>query len=310
MGDRRVRYRAERALTAGALAILRFLPERVAYLSGAGLGRLAGWLLSGRSSIVRGNLAAALPGLSEGESRAVLRRVFRNLGWNLVEFARMGSWDEQGWRERIVVEGEEHLEEVLREGKGLFLSAHFGNWELLSGAIFRTLPLRPGVVVARPMKNLLVDALINRQRRSSGDVEVVPHRGAFLKLLGVLKAGGGVGILLDQHTAPHEAFLCRFFGRPAGTNYGLALLAMKSGAPVQPVFMVRMGRDRHRLVFLPAMRLPDPGREGRDAALREFTQRCTDVIEGMVRKHPDQWFWVHRRWKAETHLGQYKGTPP
>jgi KDO2-lipid IV(A) lauroyltransferase len=306
VGDRRLRYRAEQILTVGALALLRSLPRGAAYGLGGGLGRLAGAILSGRSSIARRNLASALPQLPEVESRRILRDLYRNLGWTLTDLARMGSWDESAWRDLVEVEGREHLEEIAREGRGIFLSAHFGNWELLGGILVRTLPLRPAVVVARPLKNPRVDAIVNRLREATG-IEVLPHRGSFLRLLGVLKAGGGVGILLDQHTAPHEAVLCNFFGRPAGTNYGLALLAMKSGAPVLPVFMVRTGRNRHRIIFLPPMRLADPGREGRSAALQEFTQRCTDVIEAMVRRHPDQWFWVHRRWKAETHLSQYKG---
>ncbi len=173
----------------------------------------------------------------------------------------------------------------------LFFTGHFGYWEMQ--AIAHPLPLRPVSVLARPLDNPVLHEMLERIRTRTGN-SVIYRQGAVRKVLRELAANRGVAILIDQHLHSADAVYVDFFGRPAATTSALAALALRTGAPVIPVFALPLPGGRYRFVY--ERPVPPPSEESPDA-IREFTQRCTDVLEMYVRRHPELWLWMHRRWR-------------
>jgi KDO2-lipid IV(A) lauroyltransferase len=189
-------------------------------------------------------------------------------------------------------EGEERVRLAQAHGKGiLFCTGHFGFWE--QQALAHALKFEPMAVMARPLDNPKLHDLLEGIRTSNGN-EVVYRRGAVRKALRLLAEGKAVGILIDQHMTSADAIYVDFFGRPAATTSTLAALAIRTGAPVIPLFAFPMAGGRYRMIYEHPVEAPPHDAED---AVREFTQRCTDVLEMHVRRHPELWLWMHRRWR-------------
>ncbi|MDL2329408.1 lysophospholipid acyltransferase family protein, partial [Desulfosarcina sp. OttesenSCG-928-A07] len=171
---------------------------------------------------------------------------------------------------------------------------HFGNWELMlmSGKMFG-LPIN---IVYRPMDFKPLEAFIVRFRTRFG-ARLIPKKKGIRKILDRLSQGELVGILLDQNVARREGVFAPFFNMPACTNTGMALLALKTGAPVVPMFLVREEKYQYRTIILPPLPLVNTGNKNRDVEAN--TAIYNQAIEDMVRQYPDQWFWVHRRWNTK-----------
>ena len=184
---------------------------------------------------------------------------------------------------------------VVPEGGGFLLTAHIGNWEAM-GALFSLLSGGKLAVVAKPMKNKRVDALINQIREYWG-VRVIPT-GKGTAVLRELKRGNYVGILLDQRPKVKEGVLTTFLGRKTYTNKGLALLSLKTGKPVIPAFCFLEGEKYRIAVYEPIY--PN------GKSIEELTQEYTSAIERAVLEHPEQWFWFHRRWKNSPEFKEWK----
>ncbi len=171
-------------------------------------------------------------------------------------------------------------------------------------AIAQPLRVHPVSVLARPLDNPLLHLLLERIRTRTGNT-VIYRQGAIRKVLRELSANRGVALLIDQHLHTPDAVYVDFFRRPAATTSALAALALRTGAPVIPVFALPLPGGRYRFVYEHPV---EPPREDSPDAMREFTQRCTDVLEMYVRRHPELWLWMHRRWRdrepalADTHL--------
>ena len=198
-----------------------------------------------------------------------------------------------------VLEGSEHLHAALAGGRGVFiLAGHCGNWELAAARISRDIPVTG---LARPMANPLVEATIEALRSAAGN-RTLNARDSARGVLRLLRRGEAVGMLLDQSALRNERVFVPFLGRPAATNLGLAMLALKTGAPVLPAFSAREADGRHR-VWIGA---PIPLAETGDRATRigVSTARYTAAIEAYVRRYPEQWFWVHNRWKRAPDPGE------
>jgi KDO2-lipid IV(A) lauroyltransferase len=194
---------------------------------------------------------------------------------------------------RIVVEGLEHLRPVLeRHGRALILTAHLGNWELLTLA--PTLTGYPLTVVARALDSPALGVWAHRLRARAG-VEVVDKRDAVRPVLEALRRGRLVGVLLDQNASRREGVFVPFFGRLASTSRAMAVLALRTETPVVPAFTHRVEGGRHRIIIQPALALP---RAADAAAIEAVTARCTSIIEDAVRATPDQWLWMHDRWRT------------
>jgi KDO2-lipid IV(A) lauroyltransferase len=195
-----------------------------------------------------------------------------------------------------VFEGWGHLRDALKAGKGCFiLTAHFGNWEILNAAVTVMLKGR-AAIVARPLDFPPLEKIFSNIRSRFG-AEIIPKRRAMRRILKCIKDGLAVGILLDQNVDWYEGVFVPFLGIPACSNKALALLALKTGAPVIPAFAVRMPDGRYRIVIERALEIIRTGDETFD--VEENTRLFTETIERYVKVHPDQWFWFHRRWKTK-----------
>jgi KDO2-lipid IV(A) lauroyltransferase len=160
-------------------------------------------------------------------------------------------------------------------------------------------PLRlgPMAVLARLLDNRPLNALLETMRTRTGN-SVVYRQGAIRRVIRLLQAGQGVGILIDQHIQSRDAIYVDFFNRPAATTSAVAALALRTGARVVPLFALPLGGGRYRMVYEHPVEPPPPGTAD---PIRELTQRCTDVLEMYVRRHPELWLWMHRRWRDEPH---------
>jgi Kdo2-lipid IVA lauroyltransferase/acyltransferase len=270
---------------------MRLLPMWAVRAMGRGLGRLA-YILDGcHRRIALENLAHAFPGRSVGQRRRLARATFAHFGSLLLELLKFGTWPRERMLAAIDSEGEERVWQAYQQGRGvLFFTGHFGYWEMQ--AITQPLRVKPVSVLARPLDNRALNDRLEAIRTSTGN-SVIYRQGAMRKVLRELAANHGIALLIDQHLHS-DAVYVDFFRRPAATTSALAALALRTGAPVIPVFALPLDGGRYRLVYEPPVE--PPRSEGPDA-IREFTQRCTDVLEMYVRRHPDLWLWMHRRWR-------------
>jgi KDO2-lipid IV(A) lauroyltransferase len=291
--------RAAQRATAGLAGVLGRaagrLPPGPARRLGHGLGDLAYWGLPGRRRIAVDNLARAFGArLGAPERGALARANFRHLGETVLECCRLFFGPAGAMHARVRIEGVEHIKAALAEGRGaLYLTAHFGNWELLAASHLGA-GLPPLNVVIRPLDNPFLDALVARGRER-GQLRLIPKRAAVKGVQAALARGECVGILLDQNAGRQGVFV-PFFGEAASTSRSLAVLALKTGAPVVPAFIHRVPDGDHQITLEPPLALCRTGQRDRDVVLN--TARFTEVIERQVRTHPEQWFWVHRRWKT------------
>jgi KDO2-lipid IV(A) lauroyltransferase len=222
----------------------------------------------------------------------MVRANFEHLGAVGAEFLGMGSLTREELLRRTTFEGREHLDEARAQGKGVFiLASHQGNWELAGAAVTASVP--PVSFVGRRLKNAAVDRKVTGLREAFGG-HAIPHRNAVRPVLRALREGGIVGFLMDQKALEKEAVLSRFFGRPVATNQGLAVLALKTRAPVVPTFGTRVPGGQV-VRFQPVLEPPDTG--DLDERILRFTQAFDATVEAAVRACPEQWFWVHRRWR-------------
>jgi KDO2-lipid IV(A) lauroyltransferase len=228
--------------------------------------------------------------LGPTEVRRLGRRSFQHLGMNLVEACRYFLRPTDVMLSRVRVEGVEHLRHAASAGRGiLILTAHYGNWELLAAAHGLTgLPLS---FVVRPLDEPILDELADRFRRRSGAELIVKDR-AVREVMQALRRGRMVGILLDQNATRAEGVFVPFFGVPASTSKGLALLALRTGAPVVPVFLRREADGRHCMDVRP----PLPAPAGADVLA--YTAVFNEAIEAAIRRAPEQWLWMHARWRT------------
>lgn len=240
------------------------------------------------------NLRLAFPEWTEEQRRSVLKTMTRNLGWMAAEFARFPKYTKKNIEKVVVLDGHENFLAGQNRGKGVvYLTGHIGAWELSSYA--HALYGFPLHYMARPLDNRPLDEMVNRYRGLSGNKPIFKNESARL-MLRVLKDSGTVGILADQNTMPDEGVFVDFFGTPACTTTGIARVALHTDAAVVPGYAF-WDEDlrKYRLRFEPPVELVRSGDMEKDVV--ENTQRFAKVIEGIIRKYPEQWVWIHARWK-------------
>jgi KDO2-lipid IV(A) lauroyltransferase len=278
-----------------SLKKLGFLPRRVARVSAVAFARCLYALMPKLRKTAEANLRIAFPEWTDAQRAEVIRKMIRNLGWMAAEFARLPKYSKKNIEEIVVLDGHENFLEGQRRGKGvLYLTGHIGAWELSSFAhAVYGFPLH---YMARPLDNRRLDDLVNRYRCLSGNMPIFKNESARA-MLKTLHDSGTIGILADQNTLPAEGVFVDFFGKAACTTTGLARVALHTDAAVVPGYAVwDEGTQKYRLRFEPAVELIRTGDTERDVF--ENTQKFTKVIEGIIRKYPDQWVWVHARWKT------------
>jgi KDO2-lipid IV(A) lauroyltransferase len=290
--DRGVKHGAELLAVRAMSAVMRPLPMPAVRAIGRGLGRAAYRLDGWHRRIALENLAHAFPARDDAECRRLARETFAHFGSLLLELLKFGTYTRERMLAAIESEGEERVWQAYQHGRGvLFFTGHFGYWEMQ--AITQPLRVRPVSVLARPLDNRALNAMLEAIRTRTGN-SVIYRQGAMRKVLRELAANHGIALLIDQHLHTPDAVYVDFFQRPAATTSALAALALRTGAPVIPVFALPLKGGRYRLVYEHPV---DPPRSDGPDAIREFTQRCTDVLEMYVRRHPNLWLWMHRRWR-------------
>ena len=272
-----------------------FLPPEIGLWLAGKLGILAYLILRDYRKITLDNLRLAFgKEKSEAQLRAIAKNVFANLGRNAFELIQFSRINSSNINKLVEVKGREFIEGAFRLGKGvIIITAHLGNWELMAAAI--RLNGYPGVTVGRRIYFHKYDSFLNRLRKIQ-DVDVIYRDESPRKILKVLKDNRIVGIVADQDVDSVEGVFVDFFGRSAYTPAGPAALAKVSGAALVPTFIVREN-GRHTLIFEKPIEIADTGNKEND--LVENTRRWSAVVESYIRRYPDQWVWMHRRWKTQ-----------
>jgi KDO2-lipid IV(A) lauroyltransferase len=287
-----MKHRIEYALVRLLIAMVRLMPDAVVRVSGTLLGLGFYTVDRAHRRIAQRNLAAAFPGRSDEDRRAIARAAFAHFGRLLFELLAFSTLSPEQMLERVEFEGEDRARLAYAQGKGvLFVTGHFGFWEL--HAMVHALQIAPIGLLARALDNPYLNQLLERIRQRTGNT-VIYRRGTIRRVMRALGNGQGVAVLIDQHIMSRDAIYVDFFERPAATTSVVAALALRTGAPVVPVFALPLANGRIRVIYEHPV---EPPRGETEDAVREFTQRCTDVLEMYVRRHPDLWLWMHRRWR-------------
>jgi KDO2-lipid IV(A) lauroyltransferase len=290
-----MRQRLEYAAAWPFIKILGMLPRPLARAAGIGLVWLVYLLHVRLRQVGMRNLSLAFPEKTETERVRILRGEFASLGRQLAEVCHFPKYTRENVEQVVVYDGLENYEQAHARGKGvLFLTAHFGGWEL--SAFTHSLHGHWMHVVSRAMDNVYLDRLIRQYRTMHGNQTV--DKDDFVRgLLAAMKAGEVVGILMDTNMTPPQGIFVDFFGIPACTASGLARIALRTDATVVPTFTIWDAElGKYRLRFDPAVELVRTAEL--EADIKANTQRFTSIIEEYVRKYPEQWLWVHRRWKT------------
>ena len=302
--SRRVRERLEYALVWPWIKLLGLLPRPLARAVGIAVG-LTVYHAHRRLRLVgTRNLALAFPEMPAGERRRILRREYVSLGRQLAEFCLFPRYTRENVSSVVIYSGLENYERAFARGKGvLFLTGHLGAWEL--SAFVHSLHGHPLSVVMRPLDNPYIDAFVQRYRTMHGNRTV--SKDDFVRgLLAAMRAGQCVGILMDTNMTPPQGVFVNFFGIPAYTASGLARIALRTDAAVVPGFTTWDAKLRKYILrFDPALKLVRTGNDNDEADIVANTAMFTGVIEDYVRRYPDQWLWMHRRWKTRP-----EGEPP
>ena len=267
---------------------------------GLALGRLLGlffYCLCPRlRRVALSNLDIAFPSTSGSrEKRRIARRSFFHFGSVMMDilWGRRVEWE--AIQRMVEYQGLENLERAYRKGRGVLLfTGHFGHWELMGVAQgYLGFPLK---VLSRPLDNPYLERMLLSYRCKLSN-KVIYKREAVKGILGALRNKEGVAILIDQNTLPQEGVFVRFFGRWASTTSLLASLALRTRAPIIPAFALPLRDGRYRFIYEEEIE-PEEFAD-RSEAIVNLTQRCTDVIEGYIRRYPEYWLWIHQRWKSQ-----------
>jgi KDO2-lipid IV(A) lauroyltransferase len=289
-----LRHRLEYLALLIVTGAVRVLPWPVVRAAGTTLGYLFYLLDRTHRRIAVDNLQRAFPSHSGRECRVVAQAVFAHFGRVLFELLKFSTLTREKMVALVEFEGDERARQAYGQGHGvIFLTGHFGFWEL--NGIVHALRIAPIGVLARALDNPYLNAVLERLRQSTGNT-VIYRRGALRRIMRALQANQGVALLIDQHVHGADAVFVDFFDRPAATTPSLALLVLRTRAVVIPVFAIPVAGGRYRMIYEPAV--PPPADDSPEA-IRDFTQRCTDVLEMYVRRYPELWLWMHRRWRDQ-----------
>jgi Kdo2-lipid IVA lauroyltransferase/acyltransferase len=273
---------------------LRVLPEKAQLSTGKFLGRLTSIFLRNRKNVALSNIKRVFIDFSDEKIKATAKSNFEKLGINAIEFLLMPFIKDREIPERFTVEGKEFFEEALRKGKGaIALGFHFGNWEV-TGIISKLLGHNI-VALARPLKKqVLLNNFLNNLRRSTG-LSIIVNENTGKEVMKLLKENRIVAILGDQREKSSRGVFVELFGTKVPTSKGVAAISMKTGTVVIPVYAVRKGFLRYTFVCNNPIEMERTGNIGE--LIEKNTRKINAFLETIIKQYPDEWFWVHRRWK-------------
>lgn len=270
-------------------------PHSLSLTTGRRLGDLMSRVVRSRRRQVLANLELAYgETLSTQARHRIMHQVFQMFGQTFMETLMLPSMVSRGLEDYFQIEGLENLTESLRPDRGAIgFTAHFGNWELM--ALAQGLRGIPMDVVGRPPGDPHLARRLETTRSLTGN-RTISKYSALRPMLRSLREGRTIGLVIDQNVGGGHGIFVDFFGRPASTTPALALLALKTGAPVVPVFDYPDRNGRHRIVYGPVVEVQRTGDRKED--IRVLTARVTAIIEEKVRERPDLWLWMHNRWRS------------
>ena len=281
--------------------VCRILPRKWAMGLGSAIGKLLYRVLKKRRQIALNNLQIAFgDDLKQTHRQEICKACFINFGKTVIEFMRFPKLNAENIWCEVTVHGGEHLNSALEKGKGaIVFLPHFGNWELLSLIYGALIPNR-AKAIAFPLKNARLNDLIWRHRQLLS-LELIPRKNAIRATLRALKNNDAVGFFADQNAGDQGVFI-DFFGKPASTARGPVSIALKTGAPILFSLDIRQPDDQHHIHILPPIQLEPSENFERDVEL--YTTHLLKQLEKYIRKYPDQWFWIHNRWKTQPNPNQ------
>lgn len=289
----KIRHRIEYIVTRLLLGLCRLLPEKSVYALFTGLARGMYHLLGSRKKLTLANLAIAFPQMEFKERKRIAKQTFINLADSMAfnTLVMSGRISNQRLFECVEIEGAENL--VKGEG-GLAFTAHLGNWELMPQ--YAALHIKKQIhVIARKGSNPLIEERIVRPLRERFGVNVFYKKNAMMRIMKATRKGETCGILIDQRLARAKGVALDFFGKEAGTTATPALLQIRYGIKTFPAFMLKVARGKYRFVIGEPVEWTDNGQPMEDQVLA-LTKIHQNIVENMIRNHPDQWFWMHNRW--------------
>lgn len=278
------------------ISLLNFLPRDAAISIGGFLGGWAYFIIGNARRRTLSNLRLAFAGEKEEKKlRRLALRVFQNLGKNVADVVRLKRMKWCDIDRMTEIEGLQHFDEAYSQGKGVIaLTGHIGNFELL--AAWFSLKGYKLSVIGREVYDPRLDRLLVENRERVG-LQNIPTTAGVKPIMKALKSGRALGVLADQDSSRVRGVFVDFFGRPSRTPVGPILLPYKTGSPIIPMAIVRQGKNKYRIVVKPEVQLVFS--EDREKDIVEVTQRCARVLESIIREYPDQWLWMHDRWKSK-----------
>jgi KDO2-lipid IV(A) lauroyltransferase len=286
------------ALARLVITLFRILPRSLGIAILKLLATCVYFLDARHRHIAEVNLKIAFPDLPASERRRIARRSFRNTAMNLLEVSKLPELTPENISELVRYDpanGLNNYRAALERGKGiLYLTGHFSSWELLPTA--HALHGYPLSFITRPLDNARLDQYLLKVRESKGN-RVFGKKNSARYILSSLKSAGSAGILMDQNTSLQEGMFVDFFGIPAATTTGMALLALRTDAPVLPGYMTPARKGRYTIKFLPPIDMVRTGDRTRDLEIN--TRQFNKILEQIIRDQPDSWLWGHKRWKYQ-----------
>jgi KDO2-lipid IV(A) lauroyltransferase len=273
--------------------LVMLLPLSGARWLGRSLGVFVFDVLGYRKAVTLENLKRAFPEKSDDELQHIARGAFRNVGISLFELVWFPRMSADRLRSLVHFDRPDLIKEAFSEGKGvLMLTAHFGNWELLAQSIFVSFGF-PVNVIVKTQANRLVDRSINKRRVRFGN-KIIPMETSLREVLRALRDGEAVGLVADQ-AAPKENVPVEFFGAMVPTHQGPSVFSLKMGSPIVAIFSVRRADGSYDMHVI---RVPSADLRGyTEENATELTTRHVKITEDVIRRFPDQWMWMHKRWK-------------
>ncbi|NIM97628.1 MAG: hypothetical protein GTO24_05950 [candidate division Zixibacteria bacterium] len=299
---RRIRKRIKNwflyRLITSIISLLNFLPRNLAISVGGGLGKLAFVLIHDARRRTLSHLSQAFGDQkNKKELRELGSKVFENVGKNVADAVRLRKMKWEDIDRIVEIEGLEHFDRAYKLGQGVIaLTGHIGNFELL--AAWFSLRAYSVSVIGRELYDSRLDRLLVENRESVG-LENIPTSAGVKPIIRALKEGRALGVLADQDSTRVRGAYVNFFGKPARAPVGPILIPYKTGSPIIPMAIVRKGKNRYKIIVKPRVELALS--DDREKDVLAVTQKCTQVLESIIREYPDQWLWMHDRWKSRPH---------